>query len=132
MFHAGPRGRRKDVTDLALALFRRGYLALPELWDSRRGAADHVRTRLFGRVAHVVRGPEGARLFDDETPVERSGAVPAPLAHLLFGRGAVHGLDESEHRSRKALFDELVRQPSQAAQRLGRRTLEHVTLRTEP
>jgi fatty-acid peroxygenase len=30
--------------------------------------------------------------------------MPAPLAGLLFGRGAVHGLDDEQHAERKAMF----------------------------
>jgi fatty-acid peroxygenase len=93
------------VTDLAIALLRRGYDALPDLWSGSTSASDDlVRTRLLGRPALVVRGPDGARLFYDDTLVERSGVVPAPLGHLLFGKGAVHGLDGAEHRVRKAMF----------------------------
>jgi fatty-acid peroxygenase len=93
------------MTDLAVSLLRRGYLALPELWASAGATkTEHVRTRLLGKPAHVVRGSGGARLFYDDSIVERSGVVPASLAHLLFGRGAVHGLDGSDHRSRKSLF----------------------------
>lgn len=92
------------MLDLSLALLRRGYLALPEIWASTGSDQTHVATRLLGRPAHVVRGPAGARLFYDETVVARTGALPAPLAHLLFGKGAVHGLDGDRHRARKALF----------------------------
>ena len=44
-------------------------------------------------------------MFYDTTAVRRKGAVPAPLANLLFGRGAVHGLDDHEHAERKRIFD---------------------------
>jgi fatty-acid peroxygenase len=93
------------VTDLAIALLRRGYDALPDLWSQAPTArSDLVWTRLLGRRAMVVRGPDGARLFYDDSLVERSGVVPPPLGHLLFGKGAVHGLDGAEHRTRKAMF----------------------------
>jgi fatty-acid peroxygenase len=103
--------------DLALRLLRQGYDAIPSArgWPVGR---DAFVTRLLGRRALVVRGPEGARLFYDTDRVRREKAAPAALAALLFGRGAVHGLDGREHAERKALMmrvldparvDELVR-----------------------
>jgi fatty-acid peroxygenase len=43
-------------------------------------------------------------LFYDESVVERHRAVPLPLAALLIGPGAVHGLDDDSHHHRKSLF----------------------------
>ena len=93
--------------DLSLQLARHGYGALPRVWADREGPdawslAAHAT--LLGRHALVVRGAEGARLFYDQDLLERDHVVPAPLAHLLFGAGAVHGLDDEEHLGRKALF----------------------------
>ena len=89
--------------DLGLQLLRSGYDAVRRNAAGRGG--DHsYRTRLAGRRALVVWGAEGARLFYDETLLRRAGAIPAPLARLLFGRGAVHGLDGEAHRDRKAMF----------------------------
>jgi len=93
--------------DLAWRLLRDGYEALPRERE-RQGADQAFVGRLLGRRAVVVRGPEGARLFYDESTVARHGAVPPPLAHLLFGRGAVHGLDGAEHQQRKQLFLDLL------------------------
>ena len=94
------------MADVAWRLCREGYAALPRLWDAdpRAGAEDAMRARVFGRRCLVVRGRRGARLFYDEHVVAREDAVPRPLAGLLFGRGAVHGLDDEEHRRRKAMF----------------------------
>jgi len=93
------------MTDLALALSRNGYLALPQAWErSADPEGDAMECRLLGRRALVVRGGHGARTFYDETLVQRRGAVPPPLANLIFGSGAVHGLDGNQHRARKALF----------------------------
>jgi fatty-acid peroxygenase len=63
---------------------------------------------MLGRRTAVVRGPEGVRLFYDNDVVERRRAIPAPLAGLLFGRGAVHGLDGAAHAARKGIFLELL------------------------
>src|SRR3954454_21604134 len=99
------------MADLAVELMRHGYLALPRVWARSEDDTTYVATRLLARRAHVVRGEDAARLFYDETVVQRSGAVPRPLANVLFGRGAVHGLDGPRHRERKQLFlDALDRQ----------------------
>ncbi|HEY3529680.1 MAG TPA: cytochrome P450 [Nocardioides sp.] len=92
--------------DVAWRLWREGYDALPRMWDAdpRAYAEDALRARMFGRPCLVVRGEPGARFFYDESVVARRGAVPRPLSGLLFGRGAVHGLDDEEHRRRKAMF----------------------------
>jgi fatty-acid peroxygenase len=50
------------------------------------------------------------RLFYDEGLIMRHRAVPAPIATSLFGAGAVHGLDDAEHRHRKSLFLQALRQ----------------------
>src|SRR4051794_436966 len=93
------------MTDLSLSLLRHGYRALPRAWQrSGDPEGDAMACRLLGRRALVVRGGHGARTFYDESVVQRRGAVPAPLRNLLFGSGAVHGLDGEEHRERKALF----------------------------
>jgi fatty-acid peroxygenase len=93
--------------DLALHLWRSGYRALPEE-RSRHDGADIFEASMLGRRAVVVRGREGARVFYDPSVVAREGAVPAPLANLLFGRGAVHGLDGEAHAQRKAMFLEIL------------------------
>lgn len=94
--------------DLALDLLRHGYDAL-DVARARHGGADTWTTRMLGRRALVVRGRRGAELFYDQTRVRRRDAVPPPLAALLFGRGAVHGLDGDAHRERKAVFLDVLR-----------------------
>lgn len=89
--------------DLAWRLFRDGYEGI-EHDRARHGGSDAYVTRLLGHRTVVVRGPEGVRLFYDESVVARNRAIPPPLAGLLFGRGAVHGLDGAEHRARKTMF----------------------------
>jgi fatty-acid peroxygenase len=85
--------------ELTLRLLRRGYTALPGL-----GSGEAVPARMLGRRALVVRGAEGARVFYDPSLARRKHAIPAPLALLLFGRGAVHGLDDEAHAARKRMF----------------------------
>lgn len=91
------------MKDLSLGLLRHGYLAVGKDRHARGGAATYA-SRLLGRRTVVLGDADGAALFYDESLVRRRGAVPPPLAWLLFGRGAVHGLDAREHRDRKLLF----------------------------
>ncbi|MFC8869271.1 cytochrome P450 [Streptomyces sp. NPDC057148] len=94
--------QRRPLMDRTLAVLTAGYAWLP---DRMRESADSVvRTRLLGRPALAVRGPDAVRFFYDETHVHRHGAVPAPVLDTLFGQGAVHTLDGGAHRARKELF----------------------------
>lgn len=95
------------MTDLMTRLLRHGYGAV-ELDRRARGGGDAYETRMLGRTAVVVRGTAGAELFYDEKVVRRTGAIPFPLRGLLFGRGAVHGLDDETHDVRKQLFFEVL------------------------
>ena len=94
-------------SDLTLRLLRDGYAAIAR--DRKdHGGGDPYVTRLLGRRTVVVRGPGGAEAFYDESLVRRRGAIPAPLRLLLFGHGAVHGLDDTDHRVRKLLMLDLL------------------------
>ncbi|NGN91355.1 cytochrome P450 [Nocardioides sp. KC13] len=108
--------------DLAADLLRHGYHAIP---DARRRAGDPpvCPVKLLGSDALVVSGPASVRRFYDPALIRRTGAVPAPLAALLFGRGAVHGLDGEEHLQRKAHFLELLDDADTTLQDLVRRHL---------
>jgi fatty-acid peroxygenase len=92
-------GRQAGDSDQTLNLVRQGYP-----WASRlRAGAVAVPTRLLGRRAVVVGGPEGVRRFYDPR-LRRRGAIPLPVRGVLFGPGAVHGLDDAAHTHRKSLF----------------------------
>lgn len=95
------------MADLAWRLLREGYEAIEVDRTSRGGDGDY-QTRLLGRRATVVRSREGARVFYDESVVRRKGAIPPPLAWVLFGPGAVHALDGNRHRDRKLLFVDIL------------------------
>ncbi|MFM9369998.1 cytochrome P450 [Streptomyces sp. Da 82-17] len=88
--------------DASLALLSQGYAWLPDL--TRRKGPGPVRTRLLGKPAIALRGPEAVRFFYDEDHVRRRAALPEPVLSTLFGKGAVHTLDGEEHRTRKELF----------------------------
>lgn len=90
--------------DQTLALLLCGYTWLPALRRRCRDGDGAVRTRLLGRPALVLRGPEAVRFFYDERHALRGGALPGPVLDTLVGRGAVHTLDGRDHRVRKALL----------------------------
>jgi fatty-acid peroxygenase len=110
------------ISELAPSLLARGYRALPHARARHGDGTDAFPARLLGRRTLVVRGEAGARLLYDESRIRRRGAVPAPLADLLFGRGAVHGLDGDAHRARKQVFLDLLSEAATArlAERVGR------------
>ena len=87
------------VPDQTLRLIRQGYTLAPAL----RGSETAVPTRLMGRRAVLVGGPEGVRRFYDPS-LRRRGAFPAAIRLVLFGPRTLHGLDDDAHRARKALF----------------------------
>jgi len=102
--------------DLGFELLRHGYQAIPR--ERRRtGRESVVPVRLLGRDALVVTGPEAARRFYDPELIKRHGAIPWAVRGLLFGAGAVHGLDGEVHRQRKQLFLDLL--DENAAAELG-------------
>jgi fatty-acid peroxygenase len=91
------------MSDLGPLLLRHGYHAVARD-RAARGGGDTYASRLLGRRTVVLGDPDGARAFYDESLARRTGAVPPPLAWLLFGRGAVHGTDGTVHRDRKRLL----------------------------
>jgi fatty-acid peroxygenase len=98
--------------DRTLDILVKGYPAISQMRAaasryeglSETGVADGVEVSLLGGKTLCVGGPAGVRLFYDETLTTRSGALPGPVRSVLFGDGAVHGLDGGAHRQRKALF----------------------------
>ncbi len=89
--------------DNTLALLSRGYAWAPAL-RRRHGSVPAVPTRLMGRPALLLHGPEAVEFFYDERHVLRHGALPGPVLDTLLGRAAVHTLDSQAHRIRKELF----------------------------
>jgi fatty-acid peroxygenase len=88
--------------DHSLPLLVNGYAWLPD--QRRRTTDDVVETRLMGRRAFGLAGPDAVRFFYDEEHVQRGTALPEPVVSTLFGHGAVHGLDGEHHRDRKSVF----------------------------
>jgi fatty-acid peroxygenase len=90
------------ILDLSLAILFDGYEAI---WKRcRRLGTDHFTTRVLGRPAICLHGGEAAKLFYDEERVRRRRAIPRRVVTSLFGKGAVHTLDDQPHRARKAAF----------------------------
>ncbi|MER7537584.1 hypothetical protein ABTX77_22770 [Streptomyces sp. NPDC097704] len=109
--------------DSTLALLTRGYAWAPEL-RRRHGGGRAVPTRLLGRPALLIHGPDAVDFFYEERHVLRHGALPGPVLDTLFGRGTVHTLDGEEHRVRKELFTTHLMTPDGVAA-LGRLAREH-------
>ncbi|GLX97301.1 cytochrome P450 [Herbidospora sp. NBRC 101105] len=99
--------------DHTLDMLAGGYAWLPGLLRRADGAP--ARTRVMGRPAVALRGPEAARFFYDERHVTRAGALPEPIRATLTGKGTVHGLDGPAHRARKAMFLALLADPGHVA-----------------
>jgi fatty-acid peroxygenase len=110
----------RPVVDSSVSLFVAGYAWLPDRW--RRATGPLVRTRLMGRHAVALRGPEAVEFFYDESHVQRRSALPEPVLSTLFGHRAVHTLDGEAHRVRKAMFVSLLMDPGDVA-----RLVDHVT-----
>ncbi|MEU1053199.1 cytochrome P450 [Streptomyces sp. NPDC005876] len=111
--------QRRPLIDRSLPLLAEGYAWLPN--RMRDSAGPVLATRLLGRPALAVRGPDAVRFFYDETRVRRHGALPEPVRGTLFGHGAVHTLDGDAHRARKEYFLPLLDPHSVAG------VTEHVT-----
>ncbi len=92
----------RPLIDRTLPLLAEGYAWLPN--RMRDAAGSVVRTRIMGRPALALRGPDAVRFFYDERNVHRHRAIPEPVLGTLFGHGAVHTLDGAAHRVRKELF----------------------------
>lgn len=92
----------RPLIDRTLPLLAEGYAWLPNRMRDTPGPV--VRTRILGRPALALRGPEAVRFFYDERNVHRHRAIPEPVLATLFGHETVHTLDGAAHRARKSLF----------------------------
>ena len=98
-----PRDHRIDST---LAFARDGYLFISK--TCRRLETDIFETRLLLQPTICMLGEDAAKLFYDERYFQRAGAAPGRMQATLTGRGGVQGLDNAEHRHRKAMFMSLM------------------------
>ncbi|QOY93868.1 cytochrome P450 [Massilia sp. UMI-21] len=93
---------RTQALDSTLAFLREGYPFI-----QRRCAelnTDIFATRLMGRRAVCVSGPEAARMFWQPGRFTRRGAIPPTTLMLLQDFGSARTLDGEDHRQRKAMM----------------------------
>ena len=91
--------------DHTASVLKKGYHFISETADQLD--TDVFETRLLGQRMYCMRGSEAAELFYDESKFQRAEAAPLPVRKTLFGEGGVQGLDDEEHRHRKAMFMQL-------------------------
>jgi fatty-acid peroxygenase len=101
---------RTAAIDSTLLLFRDGYTFI---WKRcQRFGSDVFQTRLLGQKAVCMHGRDAARLFYDESKMERAHALPRRMLTTLFGKAGVQTLDGERHRQRKSAFLALMTKPS--------------------
>ena len=79
-------------------------------WRGARKTVPGALPRLLAGRTLVLQGREGVDLFYDTRKVERRGALPDSLGETIYGRNAVHGLDDAAHRHRKKFFLDVTRE----------------------
>lgn len=93
---------RDPAIDSTLDLLRDGYAFI---WNRcQRYKSDIFSTRVLGKPTICLHGPEAAALFYDESKFARHGALPRRVVTSLFGKNAVHTLDDADHKARKSAF----------------------------
>jgi fatty-acid peroxygenase len=93
---------RDTAIDSTINLARDGY---DFIWSRcRKFQSDLFLTRIMGKRTVCIHGAEAAELFYDESKFARSGALPRRVVTSLFGKRAVHTLDDASHKARKAAF----------------------------
>ena len=106
LFRMRPTVPRDAIFDATFALLREGY---PFIWDRcRRFDSDIFKTRILGKQVICIHGPDAARVFYDETKLQRIGVAPRRVVTSLLGRTGVRTLEDGAHRRRKAAFMSLM------------------------
>ena len=98
---------RQPSIDDTRAFFREGYAYIGN--RCRTLESDAFRTRIMLRPVICMMGEDAARQFYDGAHFTRLGAMPSVTLRLLQDKGSVQSLDGDAHRSRKALFLDLLR-----------------------
>ncbi len=70
----------------------------------RRLGSDIFTTRLLLSPTICMTGADGADFFYSSKSLTRAQAAPLRIRRTLLGDGGVQGLDEADHRHRKAMF----------------------------
>jgi fatty-acid peroxygenase len=103
---------RDPSFDSTINLAREGY---DFIWSRcRKFQSDLFLTRIMGKPTICIHGADAAALFYDESKFARSGALPRRVVTSLFGKRAVHTLDDASHKARKAAFLNLMTDPNLA------------------
>jgi len=93
---------RDTAFDSTINIVREGY---DFIWNRcRRFESDLFLTRVMGKPTVCIHGAEAAEVFYDESKFARHGALPRRVVTSLFGKNAVHTLDDAEHKERKSAF----------------------------
>ncbi len=100
---AMPSERAPDST---LALLSEGYEFVRR--RARTHGTDVFQARLLLQPTICMTGVEAARLFYDDDRLQRATAAPGRMKRTLVGVGGVQGLDDEDHRHRKAMFMSLM------------------------
>lgn len=98
---------RQPGIDDTRAFSREGYEYVGN--RCRTLGSDAFRTRIMMRDVVCMVGEDAARQFYDGVHFTRQGAMPSVTLRLLQDKGSVQSLDGDAHRSRKALFLDLLR-----------------------
>ncbi|MFC0253449.1 cytochrome P450 [Massilia consociata] len=97
--HGVPHTKAFDST---LKLLSEGYPFFQRRCNEL--GSDVFTTRLMGRRAICVSGPEAARMFWQPGRFTRRGAIPPTTLMLLQDFGSAQTLDGEDHRHRKAMM----------------------------
>jgi len=105
-----PTMPRDPAFDSTLYIPLEGYNFI---WNRcRRLNSDVFATRVMGKKTICIHGPDAAALFYDESKLARAHALPRRVVTTLFGKHAIHTLDDAEHKARKAAFLSLMSEES--------------------
>lgn len=91
-----------DLPDNSIPFITEGYPFLHKKFKELN--TDIFKTRMALQKVICITGKDAAELFYDSTSFIRKDVVPDRLGKTLFGHGGVHGLDDEDHRHRKAMF----------------------------
>ena len=101
---------RDSAFDSTLFIPLEGYNFI---WNRcRKLDSDVFATRVLGKKTICIHGPDAAALFYDESKLARAHALPRRVVTSLFGKHAIHTLDDAEHKARKAAFLSLMSEQS--------------------
>ncbi len=93
---------RDPAFDSTLFMLKEGYNFI---WNRcRRFESDLFLTRIMGQQTVCIHGREAAELFYDESKLQRRLSLPRRVVTSLFGKNAIHTLDDQAHRHRKTAF----------------------------